>query len=765
MKRFFVVSLILVALSFIAIAQTLAIDSMNDHVTDYGLIESYAQTAWPSLHRDSRNSDFSPFVAPVEVRTKWTALNNDAVIAAVTIGPEGNLYATTGQATGSHLHAFNRDGTSLWSTTRVDSLAVGSSPLIDATGDLYIGDANEFLAFHADGSVKWATPIPASFVSAIFTVNGYVGGITVNGEVLLFNRGNGVVVGMLELPAGVPVPVPLTDPPLGLWKGTPSTIDLIDPAIKLDVYESFFGRKFEVANTPAVNPLNNRIYITAAGPSATQPDGGRLYGIDVTPGGSLSIAFSAAMGPGSGTSPAISPDGSQVYASDGQGNLYAFDAFTGGPVVGWPVHIGTNAASPSVAPDGTVYSLGDGKLVALSQSGGPPLYQKNFSSDLAGMIPPVPPPFTETQVPRIARVNSIVSVTPNHLYLTVNLGYQLTLPTRPPFLVPARSLLLVVNPADGSIVPPTVTLRDVTEGVLTMASDGSIYVVYGSIASSIAKNGVIPSIPNTPPLSSLKTFLNNQVLQPIGGISALEPISFLDLAVSGIQEVQELDAAALPKLAAGGVDDVDEAYTLVRRGTVQLGATHNSISDAEVQGEIDSQSAQQGQQRVDTAQTLLDNAKKNIAKARIKPNHGLLNSAQQLIENAEKELEQALSILIGPAAPALTQIGPKVLRFAEGVPLKSELGQNFPNPFNPETWVPYALSQDSNVQMRIYDLRGQLVRTLDLGYQRAGRYTSPEAAAYWDGRNESGEPVSSGVYVYQLVTPTFQQMKRMVILK
>jgi flagellar hook assembly protein FlgD len=67
--------------------------------------------------------------------------------------------------------------------------------------------------------------------------------------------------------------------------------------------------------------------------------------------------------------------------------------------------------------------------------------------------------------------------------------------------------------------------------------------------------------------------------------------------------------------------------------------------------------------------------------------------------------------------------------------------------------------------MHIYDMRGQLVRTLELGHKGAGQYLSPASAAYWDGRNESGEPVSSGVYIYQLKTPTFQQMKRMVILK
>ena len=100
-----------------------------------------------------------------------------------------------------------------------------------------------------------------------------------------------------------------------------------------------------------------------------------------------------------------------------------------------------------------------------------------------------------------------------------------------------------------------------------------------------------------------------------------------------------------------------------------------------------------------------------------------------------------------------------------GSPRQSLLLQNYPNPFNPETWIPYQLSEGSPVSVSIYDTTGKLVRTLRLGFQSAGFYNSPERAAYWDGRNALGEPVASGVYFYQLVTPSFQQTRRMLILK
>ena len=100
-----------------------------------------------------------------------------------------------------------------------------------------------------------------------------------------------------------------------------------------------------------------------------------------------------------------------------------------------------------------------------------------------------------------------------------------------------------------------------------------------------------------------------------------------------------------------------------------------------------------------------------------------------------------------------------------GTPKQNLLLQNYPNPFNPETWIPYRLSEAGPVSLSIYDTAGALIRTLSLGYQLAGFYENRERSIYWDGRNTLGEPVASGVYFYQLVTPSFQQTRRMLILK
>jgi hypothetical protein len=99
------------------------------------------------------------------------------------------------------------------------------------------------------------------------------------------------------------------------------------------------------------------------------------------------------------------------------------------------------------------------------------------------------------------------------------------------------------------------------------------------------------------------------------------------------------------------------------------------------------------------------------------------------------------------------------------IPKKDALLQNFPNPFNPDTWIPYQLRGNANVVIKIYSATGQLVRTLNLGHKPAGFYTEKKKAAYWDGRNEAGEHVASGVYFYQIKAGDFNATRKMVIVK
>ena len=100
---------------------------------------------------------------------------------------------------------------------------------------------------------------------------------------------------------------------------------------------------------------------------------------------------------------------------------------------------------------------------------------------------------------------------------------------------------------------------------------------------------------------------------------------------------------------------------------------------------------------------------------------------------------------------------------AELKPKRTLLLANYPNPFNPDTWIPYQLSDDSSVEIRIYTSTGQHIRTMSLGHKLAGFYTSRQKAAYWDGRNEAGESVASGVYFYSIRAGDYTTIRKMTV--
>ena len=99
------------------------------------------------------------------------------------------------------------------------------------------------------------------------------------------------------------------------------------------------------------------------------------------------------------------------------------------------------------------------------------------------------------------------------------------------------------------------------------------------------------------------------------------------------------------------------------------------------------------------------------------------------------------------------------------LPKETALLVNYPNPFNPETWIPYQLANPADVSLTIYNIQGGVVRDLDLGHQRAGTYHSRARAAFWDGRNAVGESVASGVYFYTLKAGDFAATRKMLIRK
>ena len=133
------------------------------------------------------------------------------------------------------------------------------------------------------------------------------------------------------------------------------------------------------------------------------------------------------------------------------------------------------------------------------------------------------------------------------------------------------------------------------------------------------------------------------------------------------------------------------------------------------------------------------------------------------IQNVVTGLRAPASIVLStPAVAALVPAAPATIVI---VPDETDLHPNYPNPFNPETWIPYQLAKPADVTLCIYAANGALVRTLTLGHQPAGMYQSKSRAAYWDGKNELGEKVASGLYFYTLSTGDFTATRKMLILK
>jgi len=97
--------------------------------------------------------------------------------------------------------------------------------------------------------------------------------------------------------------------------------------------------------------------------------------------------------------------------------------------------------------------------------------------------------------------------------------------------------------------------------------------------------------------------------------------------------------------------------------------------------------------------------------------------------------------------------------------IDTELLANYPNPFNPETWIPYRLAEAANVTLTIYDIQGTIVRRIEVGHQQPAVYVSRDKAIYFDGRNNNCEQVSSGVYFYHLKAGDYSATRKMLILK
>ena len=474
----------------------------------------YAHTSWATLHGDSRNSDFVPLAVSTKLQPQWLALKNTVSWAAPSIAADGTLYVTTGGGKGeSHLHALSRSGEVLWSTppqrslNDLDAKALFSAPVLDRGGNIYVSDSNQFWSYKPDGAVRWVVDLSAlrieePFLTAVI-VGTLVGGVSADGKVAMFRRGDGALaMPVLELPSKPGAKG--EELPAALWAG-----GLMDAGLRQQSWDLLRGNRYAVTNTPAVHPQSGRIYITATGDSASQ---GRLYGID-TQGGALRIAFAAKVPAGSGTSPALSPDGRIVYAVGGGGTLYALDSENGAML--WQRALGGQDASPSVGPDNVVYVNGGDQLIAVDGMTGETLWRNNYREwararhdkiwSRLGLV--------GSHGRADAYVDGVVTVSNGLLWTTLLAGYEINMLTRE-FVHPAQTYLVALDPSDGTVLEEW-RLPDSSEGVVSVSPTGDLYLNLLSVQSSIAHAG------------GYQWFLPKELRQsrPRGGIYALSPVS------------------------------------------------------------------------------------------------------------------------------------------------------------------------------------------------------------------------------------------------
>jgi len=223
--------------------------------------------------------------------------------------------------------------------------------------------------------------------------------------------------------------------------------------------------------------------------------------------------------------------------------------------------------------------------------------------------------------------------------------------------------------------------------------------------------------------------------------------------VNGDGKVTAHDASLILKVVVGllSLGDPNYPYLTLERADVTGNGSVSALDAAWVlQFSVGLRTELLCQQQVGAPALSLEAESKQLAKVIEQiESVSLSKEARQVLENLKLLAVQTVS---------QTALG-------EYAPNRYTLCQNFPNPFNPETWIPYQLAQDSTVTISFYNPKGQLVRRLNVGTQQAGVYLGKDKAAYWDGKDKLGQSVASGVYFYTLNAGDFTATRRMLIVK
>ena len=229
-------------------------------------------------------------------------------------------------------------------------------------------------------------------------------------------------------------------------------------------------------------------------------------------------------------------------------------------------------------------------------------------------------------------------------------------------------------------------------------------------------------------------------LSPLANLTSLRSLSISRNSISNLVPLQNLTELTSLELKQNNISDLSPLSGLTKLNSLVL--KNNNFTDVSPLGDL---VAEDGTTNLVTLLLEHNSIANTAANA----------TALQALSDAGTNIDIAIPDVDVNAAP-----------LASGnIPDETLLHPNYPNPFNPETWIPYHLANDTDVQISIYDINGGLVRQLDLGYQQAGYYTNRSRTAYWDGRNGFGERVATGIYFYQLQAGSESFLRKMVIVK
>lgn len=483
----------------------------------------YLDTSWPTLHGDPGNSDSARFDPPSPLMGGIHLLDGLAAVTAATVDDDlGAAYFSSGSPDQPHLHALSIDAVSgaavgavLWTSddwndeVALGAAAMASAPVIDADGNLYIGDEDYLWSATDSGTLRWRADLPTGgsdapspFVTAFFTPGGLVGGVTSAGVLGLYDRADGNRLVELALPGLIPDAEPATRPgPIQrliercLWRN-PDESYMVEPddMAKLAL-AAYTGACAPVSNTPALLPHPDdpaKAWIFVPGIlEATDGEGNhhvRLFRIEVAQDESTG-AVTAAISPdfdglmpggrACATSPTLDLTGTAVFVADNRGTLYAFDATSGEAL--WTLDIGILYGSFSAPRTGAhvIYAASADTLTCVDIETRDIAWQYEYHALARRRLP------FRFGFERVTLLAGIPIASANHILLPMTIGYRLPVVNNPIFVWPLESLLVVLD-REGGLVGEPVVLNDTTETYAAPTANGSVVVTHAAVLSSLS---------------------------------------------------------------------------------------------------------------------------------------------------------------------------------------------------------------------------------------------------------------------------------------